>query len=366
MNNMNMNTPLSFLPKPDAIQDKYLIGDSAIFLNAVAEAKLVAKSSANVLLAGETGSGKELFSQLIHDESEYAQGPLIAINCSAIPEDLLESELFGHAKGSFTGALQNKEGLFESADRGTLFLDEIGDLSLPLQSKLLRVIDERKVKRVGENHYRAFSCRIISASHKTLEHEVIAGRFRQDLFYRLNVVQISIPPLRERIGDIGALANHFLQKFSTRYGFVKKSLSAEALRDLQDRDWPGNVRELENLIERAVVLYPGTILTSTQLKQQGNAAMSSASMKVSEQTLASASPTYSSSSGFFRVPITEKLALLSEVMNSYIAFAVAKNNGALDRTAKEIGIDRKTLYRKLRDPSPPTAGSYTSAPPLLG
>ena len=227
----------------------------------------MAPSTANVFITGESGSGKEVIARMIHNLSPRKDKAFIALNCSAIPESLLESELFGHAKGSFTGASDKKIGLFEEASGGTLFLDEIGDLSLPLQAKLLRVLQERKIKRIGENQMRAIDVRILSATHKDLRKEIAEKNFREDLFFRLNVIPIQIPPLRERKEDIVPLAEYFLRKFTLLNGSTNiKGFSKDALEWLLHQVWPGNVRELENVIERAVVLDDrllSGILTST-------------------------------------------------------------------------------------------------------
>ncbi len=214
----------------------------------------VAQTRTNVLISGESGTGKELVARDIHTQSERSDKPFVAVNCGAIPENLLESELFGYVKGAFTGAVQNKEGLFEAADGGTLFLDEIGELSHPLQVKLLRVIQERTIRRVGGTSDQAVDVRIVSATNRNLSDEVSAGRFREDLYYRLNVIQIAVPPLRERRSDIPLLVTHFMQKFSEELGRPVRSVSDGVMGKLMAYDFPGNVRELENLVERAVAL----------------------------------------------------------------------------------------------------------------
>jgi two-component system response regulator PilR (NtrC family) len=214
----------------------------------------VADSRANVLICGESGTGKELVARDIHQQSERRGAPFVAINCGAIPENLLESELFGHVKGAFTGAIYNKQGLFEAAENGTLLLDEIGDLSPPLQVKLLRVIQEKTIRRVGGTADVHMDVRILSASNRNLAEEVAAGRFREDLYYRLNVIQIAMPPLRDRREDIPLLVNHFIEKFSLDLGRSITAVGEDVLQRLMSYDYPGNVRELENAIERAVAL----------------------------------------------------------------------------------------------------------------
>ncbi len=220
----------------------------------------VARSDAPVLIAGESGTGKELVAKAVHEYSPRRQREMITINCGAIPENLLESELFGHEKGSFTGAIARRAGRFEQADGGTLFLDEIGDMPLSIQVKLLRVLQDGSYSRVGSNETLTADVRIIAATHKNLAAEVAAGRFREDLYYRLNVVELRIPPLRERPEDIPLLAEFFLQRITKKNGMARIRISAEALAALQGHHWPGNVRELENTIARACALASSSIL----------------------------------------------------------------------------------------------------------
>jgi DNA-binding NtrC family response regulator len=207
-----------------------------------------------ILIQGESGTGKELVARAIHDQSDRAEKPFVAVNCAAIPENLLESELFGHVKGAFTGAVHNKDGLFETADGGTLFFDEIGELPAPLQVKLLRVIQEKSIRRVGGNTDRRVDVRIVAATNRCLEDEVAAGRFREDLYYRLNVIQIALPPLRERPEDVPLLVQHFIEKYAAELRREIEGCSDEALEALLAYPFPGNVRELENVVERAVAL----------------------------------------------------------------------------------------------------------------
>lgn len=311
-----------------------IIGRSPNFISALDVAKRVALSRANILISGESGTGKEVFAKFIHNESNSQKGKFVAINCSAIPENLLESELFGHAKGSFTGAQEKRIGLFEEAEDGTLFLDEIGDLSLALQAKLLRVLQEKKIKRVGENQYRAVNCRIISATHKDLSLEVNEKRFREDLYFRLNVIPILIPPLRERPEDLLLLAECFLKKFVLENGSPAKSFSKEAVRFILENPWRGNVRELENTVERAVALCDRPEISIEHFMP-------------SSPTLAP-KQNNSGSGSVFRLSFQEQLPSLEEVVQKYIEFAIEKNNGARDKTARDLGIDRKTLYKRIR------------------
>ena len=225
----------------------------------------VAKTKTNVLITGESGTGKELIAKAVHQESDRNDQPFVVINCGGIPETLMESELFGHKKGSFTGATSDKKGLFEEAHKGTIFLDEIGELSLPIQVKLLRAVQEKVFKAVGGNEDIAVDIRILSATNKNLEKEVIAGNFREDLFYRLNVIEIKVPPLRERKADLRPLAQYFLEKYSKEMGKEITKFSSYAIDMLNKYDFPGNIRELENLLERSVALSTTNIILPDSL-----------------------------------------------------------------------------------------------------
>jgi two-component system response regulator PilR (NtrC family) len=242
-----------------------IVGNSPAMRHIYKLIQQVAKTKTNVLISGESGTGKELIAQAIHQESDRSDQPFVVINCGGIPETLMESELFGHKKGSFTGATQDKKGLFEIAHRGTIFLDEIGEISLPIQVKLLRAVQEKVFKPVGGNDDITVDMRIISATNKNLEKEVIAGAFREDLFYRLNVIEIKVPPLRERKADLRPLAQHFLEKYSSEMGKEISKFSSYALDMLNKYDFPGNIRELENLLERSVALSTTNIILPDSL-----------------------------------------------------------------------------------------------------
>lgn len=311
-----------------------IVGKSQGIKNALNLARRVARSSANILITGESGTGKEVIAKAIHAIGARKKAPFIAINCSAIPETLLESELFGHAKGSFTGASDKKVGLFEEAEGGTLFLDEIGDLSQPLQAKLLRVLQEKKIKRIGENQYRPINVRILSATHKNLRDEILEKRFREDLFFRLNVIPIWIPPLRERREDVLPLAEFFLRKYSALNGTPVKQFTKEALEYLIHNNWPGNVRELENTVERAVVLANGEFIRYEDVA-----------------VMATQDPAGAKEESGLRFPSNSKSKILTveELINKYVQHVLELNHGVKEKTAKDLQIDRKTLYRRLRE-----------------
>jgi two-component system response regulator AtoC len=238
-----------------------MIGQTPVMHDVYKTIGRVAQSNASILVTGETGTGKELVANLIHQNSGR-NGAFVAVNCAALPETLIESELFGHEKGAFTGAMAQRKGRFEVANKGTIFLDEVGEITLPVQKKLLRVLQEGEIERVGGSSPIKVHVRVLAATNRNLLDEVEAGNFREDLYYRLNVINIHMPPLRERTGDIPLLVEHFLNKYRFRNDAAPTRISEEALERLQNYDWPGNVRQLENEIERAVVMSQGTVITS--------------------------------------------------------------------------------------------------------
>ncbi len=319
-----------------------IIAKSPGFRAALELAKRVSTSSANILITGESGTGKEVIAKAIHEWGNRKNGPFLAINCAAIPEALLEAELFGHTKGSFTGAIDKKEGLFEEAQGGILLLDEIGDMGLPLQAKILRVLQERKIKRIGENKYRDVDVRVIAATHKNLKNEVMEKRFREDLFFRLNVIPIHIPPLRNRKEDIIPLAEHFLSRFAILNSVHAKKFSKETLSYLLTHTWPGNVRELENTIERAVVLSERDEIKVSDLLLEEYSSASRVNYN-SEEPVAAAVEIEEISG------TDEESVKLEKIVKRHILKILDLNKGAKDKTAKMLGIDRKTLYRKLND-----------------
>ncbi len=249
--------------------NEIIIGNSTAMQEVYKTIGRVARSDATVLITGETGTGKELVATVLHRTSSYRGGPLVKVNCAALPETLLESELFGHEKGAFTGAINQRKGRFEMANKGTIFLDEVGEMTLSTQKKLLRVLQEREFERVGGSVSVKIDTRMISATNKILPQEIENGRFREDLYYRLNVIAIYLPPLRDRIDDIPLLVEHFLDKHRYGTGSGPSRISQPAMRALMEYDWPGNVRQLENVIERASVLSQGGIITEDHIDLSG-------------------------------------------------------------------------------------------------
>lgn len=310
-----------------------VIGQSMVFSSVLEVARRAAKSNSTILITGESGTGKEVIAKFIHTESRRASGAFVPINCSAIPENLLESELFGHARGAFTGAVDKKLGLFEAAEGGTLFLDEIGDLSLTLQAKILRVLQDKCITRVGENRARKVDVRIISATHKNLPIEILEKRFREDLYFRLNVIPIHLPPLRERREDILPLVDHFMERFALVSQIPAKKISKEGIQFLHAHPWQGNIRELENTIERALVLCERDMITDQDL-------MSNATPLECEREIFM-------NRNAFVLEFRNGLLPLREVVQRYVEFALERNEGAKDKTAHDLKIDRKTLYKRL-------------------
>ena len=287
--------------------------------------RIAVRRDASALIIGSTGTGKELVARAIHYNSDRKDAPFVPINCSAIPEALLESELFGHQKGAFTGAHETRRGLIEEAQNGTVFLDEINTLSQNLQVKLLRVLQERVVRRVGGRENIAIDIRLVSASNQDLDEAVKRGEFRQDLFYRLNVVPVRLPDLKDRREDIPLLVNHFLRKFAQQHGEPGRRFSSEGMRVLMTHSWPGNVRELENAVEHALTMGSDDILTVQDLP----ASITAPERDIVEEAIIDNIP-------------------LSEVERRYILRILEKMGGHQIKTAQVLGIDRRTLYRRLR------------------
>jgi DNA-binding NtrC family response regulator len=301
-----------------------IVGESGQMLEVLSLVRRVAPSEATVLIRGESGTGKELMAKAIHFASSRASGPLVKVNCAALPEALLESELFGHEKGAFTGALTSRRGRFELADGGSIFLDEIGDLPMHLQPKLLRVLQEREYEKVGSSRPVKVNVRILAASHRPLEVLIKAGQLREDLYYRLNVVTILIPPLRERRSDLAPLIDHFVHRFADKNGKMIRGLTAGARDVLLRYDYPGNVRELENIIERAVVLSRDDVIESGDLP-----------LTVQEPERAD------------REPETNLTAAVEALERRMIRDALAKSNGVQTHAAELLGMGERALRYKL-------------------
>ncbi len=308
-----------------------IIGRSAAMRTLLEEARQVAGAQASVLLSGESGTGKGLLARWIHRVSPRRERPMISVNCGAIPEALLESELFGHERGAFTGAVRAHPGLFEQADGGTLLLDEIGEMPLGLQAKLLRVLEDGRVRRVGGTRDLAVDARVVAATARELESEVAAGRFRSDLFYRLNVVRVRIPPLRERVEDIPLLAEVLIERASRRLGRPVRGLSEEASRLLMAGSWPGNVRQLENALERAVLMASGSLIEAADLPVElRSAGFGPEGGDLEEQDLS----------------IKRHSAALERRL---IAAALARTGGNRSQAARLLDLSYKALVYKIRD-----------------
>jgi DNA-binding NtrC family response regulator len=308
---------------------KGIVGESPLLLEVIERVKKVAQSKATILIEGESGTGKELIAQAIHQASPRARGPFIAVHCAALSESLLESELFGHEKGSFTGATERRIGRFESADGGTLFLDEIGEISGAIQVKLLRFLETKAIDRVGGSKTIELDVRLVTATNRNLEQLVREGRFREDLYFRLDVVRFVMPPLRQRAGDIPALIAHFLRIFSEENGVPPLEIEPGAMKTLQAYSWPGNIRELRNFCENAVVLRKGGKLTEFDLDPR---------FRGSPATAPSAGSPEGASSPTLSVEQNEKRILREALITS---------RGNRTKAAELMGISRRTLHRKL-------------------
>jgi DNA-binding NtrC family response regulator len=306
-----------------------IVGESAAVRRMVELVRKVAESDTTVLIVGESGTGKELVARAIHDASPLRDRPFVAVNCAALHPSLLESELFGHVKGAFTDARRSRPGLFQQAGAGTIFLDEIGEMPLEMQVKLLRVLQEHRVRPVGGDDEVVFEARVITATNRSLEADVAAKRFREDLYYRINVVQLDVPPLRFRPGDVLLLAHHFIRKISARTGKAVVGLSAEAARILVDYDWPGNVRELENTIERAIALTCVNEISVNDLPDRLRD-----HRRILTATVSAAGR-------------SDELIPLAEVEQRYIRQVLVAVGGNKTMAAKILGIDRRSLYRRL-------------------
>jgi two-component system, NtrC family, nitrogen regulation response regulator NtrX len=320
------------------VQQKFeLVGQSPAMLRLRTLIETAGPTNSRVLIGGENGTGKELVARAIHMHSTRSDHPFVAVNCAAIPETLIESELFGHEKGSFTGATSMKRGQFEQADGGTLFLDEIGDMSLSTQAKVLRALQEQQFTRVGGTKLMKVDVRVLAASNKDLENEIGKGHFREDLYYRLNVVPIVVPPLRERREDIPALVRHFMKTHVEEQGLRMKEVSPEAMAVFQQYEWPGNIRELRNLIERLMIMVPGFVIDASQatLSLQGRTV---GVVSVGNHT---ANPLLSKSYDSLR---DARNAFEKE----YISRKLREHHWNISRTADDLKIERSHLHRKIK------------------
>ena len=314
--------------KVDRQQTHTMVGESPAMAHLREQVALAAPTNGRVLILGDNGTGKELVARTIHQSSRRKSGPFVEVNCAAIPEELIESELFGHVRGAFTGAVADKPGRFEQADTGTIFLDEIADMSLKTQAKVLRVLQEQVMERVGGTQRIKVDVRVLAATNKDLTAEIRAGRFREDLYFRLNVIPIFVPSLRERPQDITLLAEHFMALLAAEYGRRPKRLAPEAAARLQQYPWPGNVRELRNVIERSIIMVAGDTITAQDLGFLGR-------------------------DGGIEAPRPEGPPVpLSEARDrferDYILQTLAAQAGNMSRTAEVLGVERSNLYKKLR------------------
>jgi two-component system, NtrC family, nitrogen regulation response regulator NtrX len=307
-----------------------MVGESETMRQLRDQVAMAAPTNGRVLIYGENGTGKELVARTIHALSRRRTGAFVEVNCAAIPEELIESELFGHVRGAFTGAVADRRGKFEVADGGTIFLDEIGDMSLKTQAKVLRVLQEQTMEPVGGTTRVKVDARVLAATNKDLQSEIRAGRFREDLYFRLNVIPISVPPLRERQEDIPLLADHFMAEFAREYGRRAKSFDRGALKILQQYAWPGNVRELRNVIERLMIMVPGDAISSSDLSFLDASGLSrppSPDLPTERQTLHEARDRFE---------------------RDLILRTLAEQQGNMSRTAEVLGVERSNLYRKMK------------------
>ncbi|HWP36125.1 MAG TPA: sigma-54 dependent transcriptional regulator [Gemmatimonadales bacterium] len=311
-----------------SLNEQYaIVGKSTVIRELLRRIEKVAPTGARVLILGENGSGKELVARAIHAASPRAARPFVEVNCAAIPGELIESELFGHMKGSFTGAVADRPGKFEQADGGTLFLDEVGDMSLAAQAKVLRALQDGVVTRIGATRSIKVDVRVIAATNKPIEEEIEAGRFREDLYYRLNVVPITVPPLRQRREDIPLLVEHFVAQLTREGGVVPRRMTPEAVAALAERDWPGNVRELRNAVERLLILAPGNQITAADVATLVGGP--------TDRTLGSLI-----GSGTFE-------GFKQEAERAFLAAKLAENDWNVSETARKLDMPRSNLYKKI-------------------
>jgi two-component system nitrogen regulation response regulator NtrX len=307
-----------------------MIGDSRVMRQLREQIGMAAPTNGRVLISGENGTGKELVARHVHALSARRGGPFVEVNCAALPEELIESELFGHARGAFTGAVADRRGKFETASGGTLFLDEVGDMSLKMQAKVLRALQEQVIEPVGGHTSVQVDVRVLAATNKDLADEIRQGRFREDLFFRLNVIPMFVPPLRDRGDDVLRLAEHFIREFSAEYGRRPKALAPDAVEVVQAYRWPGNVRELRNVIERLIIMVPGDTIAAADLSFLDLAAGRDAAPR---REPASLLPLFDARDAWERAYILDALSLLE---------------GNISRTADALGLERSNLYKKMK------------------
>ena len=310
-------------------QSHEIDGNSKAIIELKEMIQIISPTNAWVLIMGENGTGKELVARSIHGQSGRSSKPFIEVNCAAIPEELIESELFGHEKGAFTGATEKKRGKFDLANRGTIFLDEVADMSLKAQAKILRILQEKKFERVGGTRVIDTDVRVLAATNKNLEHEMEKGRFRQDLYYRLNVIPLEVPPLRDRIEDVPLLADYFIREFSLKESKKEKHIADDALEVLMDHTWPGNVRELKNIIERLVITSPSDIIIADDMPPLSKLNHKSRNSGFSEDV-------YS-----FR-------GARERFEKNYLVKKLVENDWNVKKTAKSIGLERSNLHKKIK------------------
>jgi two-component system, NtrC family, nitrogen regulation response regulator NtrX len=316
----------------EAAENRYLMVGESLALRRVRELiSKVGPTAARVLITGENGTGKELVARALHEASPRRDGTFVEVNCAAIPSELIESELFGHMKGSFTGAFADRTGKFEQADGGTLFLDEVGDMSLSAQAKLLRVLQEGVVTRIGGSKSIQVDVRVLAATNKDLESEIVEGNFREDLLYRLNVVPIDVPPLRERLGDIPALVTHFADRLAASAGVPGKKFADEAIRRLQSRTWPGNIRELRNAVERALILAPGKVVTAADV----------------ERLLPTGDGPFPAGTSVEAAPGQSFETFRQEAEKQFLLQKLREHDWNVSETARAIKMPRSNLYKKI-------------------
>jgi two-component system nitrogen regulation response regulator NtrX len=316
--------------RQQTIPVREIIGESSAIQEVRNKLRLVAPTTASVLITGENGTGKELVARALHFQSRRAHRAFVEVNCAAIPEDLIESELFGHEKGAFTGATSRRQGKFDQAHEGTLFLDEIGDMSLKTQAKILRILEEQRFERVGGNRAIQVDVRVVAATNKNLEEEIRQGNFREDLYHRINVIPIQVPPLRERRGDIPLLARYFLEELARENQAPPKTITPRALEVLSTRSWPGNVRELKNFIWRISLLVPGPTIDADDLPLEQNMSGNYAGTVGALLTL----PDFREARARFE--------------REFLKRKLEEHGGNVSATAEAIGLERSHLYRKLR------------------